>query len=63
MKYLLVFLVLFLCSCRGNTESNKNNLPLEVAKFKDGNVTCYTFYQGGISCIVDNNVCKSKEAK
>ena len=30
---------------------NDKNLPANVDKFTDGDVTCYTYYHGGISCL------------
>lgn len=52
MKYILfVLLSLILTSC-AQDPPNMSGLPSAIGKFQDGNVTCYTFYQHSISCVV-----------
>lgn len=51
MKYLLFF-VLFLTGC--DQEPGRHDLPRGVSKFNDGFITCYMYYEHGISCLRNN---------
>ena len=50
MKY-IILLFLFLTACCDDAPRGGTSYPYGVHKFQDGNVTCYTFYDKGISCL------------
>ena len=53
MKTLLLTLMLLaLAGCADDFKAVKR-IPRGVEKFKDGDVTCYTYYDKGISCLKD----------
>lgn len=50
---LFAVLVGFLCACsfRDYRREDGQLLPYGVTKFTDGEVTCWLYYQKGISCL------------
>lgn len=62
MRYLLLCLII-LTGCHNveypRTEERISN---GIVKTQDGNITCYTVYQSGISCVVTDGPasCQSK---
>ena len=52
MKFLPLLLLLALSGCTYNDEPKRyDHLPNMVGRFTDGDVTCWTFHQEGISCV------------
>lgn len=50
----LILLTLFglLSGCSFNEEPARfKHLPSQIGRFQDGDVTCWTFHQEGISCV------------
>jgi hypothetical protein len=50
MKKIMVLILLGLSACADVKGSNR--LSGAVSKFRDGDVVCYRYYQGSISCVV-----------
>lgn len=57
MKYFYIF-ILLLSGCKGpySDQSTRNEIPHGVLRFRDDNVICYTYYEHGISCVVQDDL-------
>lgn len=52
MKSIILLFALTLSSCCENDGSNIG-LPRGLSKFRDGDYTCYMYYQHSVSCVKD----------
>lgn len=54
----IVFTVLFVVSlfvgCCPKVKADSNGLPEYIQKYQDGNVTCYVYWNHGLSCLRNN---------